>query len=911
MIDAVEYAKKKARAQLLDCIEDYAENAVVVLTGADDGVTRFLGSRPHGRWQFRRRLRLPDYDDAQLHTILDKLVSQHSLEVEGVEKDAYLRIIAKRVGRNRNSPGFGNVHDLLSTFEKMMQRRSLRIQPATDTTLPQREPEPPIVTHNCFCDGPLCEDRRDVYITGIRFKCTVCDDIDFCAKCDAYVGNKHNRRHPLIQFKTPVREMNFSQYGDHAHEYYSRDDSGGNSDNIDDHEKSNAKNHKVEPNTADGGVDEMINSKTNALTLEDIVGEEPADIRKTSEAWKELEKMVGLQDVKKAIGELLLRAKTNWHRELRGQEPLVASLNRVFLGPPGTGKTTVAKLYGQILADMGVLSTNEVVYKTPVDFISQYIGGSESKTMEILNATVGKVLIIDDAHMLYSGSKTKGTSYSLDKFRVGIIDTLVSQLHNRPGEDRCVILIGYPDMMEEMYQNVNAGFRRRFPLEEAFRFENYGDNDLLNILKLKMANEDIKAEPVAMDVAAEVMCRARDRPNFGNGGDVENLLGQAKTRFRERIAREKARETNMISILEGNEANQGPAISQADSDSLDYNGQSEVILKREDFDPEWDRGASASAKCEALFEGLIGFEGIIGKLQGYQKTAANLRLNGKDPRESIPFTFVFKGPPGTGKTHTARIIGQIFYDMGFLSTNEVIECSASQLVGQFMGQTGPTVVNLFERALGKVLFIDEAYRLSRGGTRGRLAGSYQDEAIGEIVDCITKKQFHKKLIIILAGYTKDMDELMSVNAGLRSRFATEIAFPAMNPIRSREHLFNLLKKKDIEVRDNVRVSTETKEKVLRLLDKLGMTAGWAGARDVGTLAAVITEKVYRTSDELSEEDASEKARSRSSVGAVSANGSGTGVSDSMERAKFRISTRDLIEFLKDMLRERIRSGRVG
>lgn len=658
------------------------------------------------------------------------------------------------------------------------------------------------------------------------------------------------------------------------------------------------------------GENETKDPRQRLLTMEDIVGPEPADIRAQSAAWKELGKMVGLEAVKKAIGELLVRAKANHRREIRGQEPLKTTLNRVFLGPPGTGKTTVARLYGQILADIGVLTTQEVVFKTPADFIGEYIGQSEMRTSEVLDSTVGKVLIIDDAHMFYNGSRAGAITKS-DNFRLGCIDVLISRIHNRPGEDRCVILIGYPDMMEEMFQKVNPGLRRRFPLEEAFRFTDYDDKRLNEILQLKMAKEDIKAEQPAMDVAAEVLRRARDRPNFGNGGDVDNLLNQAKTRFRERmLKKKKEQKTGKHNTKTGDTGQQfvkcaeGSATMEED-DLLDDDGSTNVVLEREDFDPEWNRGVNASGKCKELFEGLIGFEGIIDKFRGFQKTAANMRLNNKDPRESIPFTYVFKGPPGTGKTHTARILGQIFYDMGFLSTNEVIECSASHLIGQFMGQTAPKVISLFERALGKILFIDEAYRLGGGGVRGGFRGSYEDEAIGELVECMTKPRFHKKMIIVLAGYDKDMDALMKINSGLQGRFATEIVFPPMSARRCREHLFNLIRKEDIGVWDDVPATREMKEKVLRLFDKLGMTAGWANGRDVKTLAASITERVYKTANELMEE-AAERERQQPEAG--TAKGKEMENDEGERRAKFRISTKDLIEFLKDLLRQRIKGG---
>lgn len=107
-------------------------------------------------------------------------------------------------------------------------------------------------------------------------------------------------------------------------------------------------------------------------------------------------------------------------------------------------------------------------------------------------------------------------------------------------------------------------------------------------------------------------------------------------------------------------------------------------------------------------------------------------------------------------------MGKVFYDMGFIGQAKVIECSATDMIGQYVGQTGPKVQKLLEKALGKVLFVDEAYRLAEG--------HFATEAMDELVDCLTKPKFSQKLVCILAGYDKDIDRLMSINPGLTSRF---------------------------------------------------------------------------------------------------------------------------------------------
>lgn len=147
---------------------------------------------------------------------------------------------------------------------------------------------------------------------------------------------------------------------------------------------------------------------------------------------------------------------------------------------------------------------------------------------------MGKVLIIDDVHMLYHSSG-HGTS-DTDSFRSGIIDTIVANVSGKPGEDRCVILVGYKDRVEEIFLNSNPGLQRRFPLENSLHFDNYNPDQLWQTLESKMAEDgNTQASEQAQQVAREVLSRMSGRPNFGNGGDVNTLLAHAKLWQRERL----------------------------------------------------------------------------------------------------------------------------------------------------------------------------------------------------------------------------------------------------------------------------------------------------------------------------------------------------------------------------------------
>lgn len=547
------------------------------------------------------------------------------------------------------------------------------------------------------------------------------------------------------------------------------------------------------------------------MTKEDILGNKPSLGPDKSPAWKELQELVGLESVKESILSVVNQVNQNYIREMRGDDALFVTSNRIFLGAPGTGKTTVAKLYGRILADFGILSKGEVIVKSPTDLIDRYIGGSENNTKEALREAKGNVLIIDDAHMLDPGQDSGGSTKNAD-FRGAIIDTIVAEVTGEPGEDRCIILCGYAGPMKEMYANCNPGLARRFPLDAAFVFENFSEETLEKVLDLKLAKEKLVATDKAREVAMEVLKRASVRLNFGNGGEVDNLISKAILARLRRVSKK----------------------SESEDEDLDA-----LPLQPQDFDAEYDRLSQAVATTRGLFDGFVGFEDIISKFESYQYMVQGMRLRKVDPRPYVPFTYVFKGPPGTGKTTTARKIGQIFYDMGLLSAPEVVEVSASQLVGEYIGQTAPKTRRLLESALGKVLFIDEAYRLA--GSRG----SYTEEAVSELVDAVTKPQFARKLIIVLAGYEEDMDRLLRSNQGLKSRFATEFSFRPLRAEQCIAQLRQVVEKVGIAIQPTTEMDTVVRTSLMTMLQRLGNEKGWASGRSVETLGERLIGHIFK------------------------------------------------------------------
>jgi Holliday junction resolvasome RuvABC ATP-dependent DNA helicase subunit len=269
------------------------------------------------------------------------------------------------------------------------------------------------------------------------------------------------------------------------------------------------------------------NNKT--LIVEDVVGVPPTPERIPALhlALQQLHEHIGIKQVKDAVASICDVARKNYEKELNGMKTDRIPLNRLFLGNPGTGKTTIASIYGQILKNLQLLSKGDVIERKASDFIGAVIGGTEEKTKGILSLAKGCVLIIDEA-------------YNLNDQHFGKIalNTIVENVNNAPGDDIAVIMIGYEKNMIKMLDDQNPGLRSRFDPTYAFRFEDFSDLELLQIFSAACAKDQLDV-PIDIKVAAvKHLAKARCMKNFGNARVVMTLLGAAKSRMNSRIQKD-------------------------------------------------------------------------------------------------------------------------------------------------------------------------------------------------------------------------------------------------------------------------------------------------------------------------------------------------------------------------------------
>ncbi|MCP8616436.1 AAA family ATPase [Salirhabdus salicampi] len=207
-------------------------------------------------------------------------------------------------------------------------------------------------------------------------------------------------------------------------------------------------------------------------------------------------------------------------------------------------------------------------------------------------------------------------------------------------------------------------------------------------------------------------------------------------------------------------------------------GQINIILQEQDRQHHEEKSVSTDLNREKDFafidEAFASFIGLDPLKHTIKEIYANVMINRKRKEAGLKtehqmLHMLFKGNPGTGKTTIARKIASLFHQMNLLSKGHFIEAERADLVGEYIGHTAQKTRDLIQKALGGVLFIDEAYSLARGGDK-----DFGKEAIDTLVKHM--EDHHQDFVLILAGYPEEMERFLYLNPGLKSRFPIIVDF---------------------------------------------------------------------------------------------------------------------------------------
>lgn len=468
----------------------------------------------------------------------------------------------------------------------------------------------------------------------------------------------------------------------------------------------------------------------NKLTISDF----GLDRKEVFDLETELMSIIGLDDVKEFVRNLEKQLIAKEKRKQIGVSVESSqSLNMIFTGSPGTGKTTVARLIGNVMKKMGALKSGQVVETDRSGLVGQYAGETTKKTTEIFKSALGGVLFIDEAYALMSSEN--------DPLGKEAVDTLVKLIEDFR-EDIVVILAGYDKEMKD-FLNTNSGLRSRFPLNIDFR--DYNIEELVKIGKLMIKNKGFVLGGNSEDELEEAIRKEKQRSGTqsGNGRMIRNIIEKA-------IREQSSRIAGMDTIDE----------------------HIAVLLMEEDFGINLE--SKYNYNLEKELNNVVGLDEVkdfIRSLQAQLRIREKRKSMGLPEDENQTLHMIFKGNPGTGKTIMARIVGDVLYNLGLLSSKNFVETDRSGLVAGYVGQTAIKTKEKIESALGGILFIDEAYSLAQDAQSG---SGFGKEAIDTLVKGMDDNR--DNLLVILAGYRDDMDKFLDINPGLKSRFANIIEF---------------------------------------------------------------------------------------------------------------------------------------
>lgn len=508
-----------------------------------------------------------------------------------------------------------------------------------------------------------------------------------------------------------------------------------------------------------------------STTLEDVMAQ--------------LDRLVGLEEVKRKVHEHAKYIQFLQLRKAKGfSDNERINLHSVFIGNPGTGKTTVAGMMGQLYRKMGLLSKGHVHVVDRADLVGEYIGQTAPKVKSAIEKARGGILLIDEAYSLARGKD------DTKDFGREVIEILIREMSDGPG-DLVVIATGYPKEMAHFLDS-NPGLKSRF--KHTFEFADYLPQELSLIADLAAEKMGVILTAEAKKRIDEIIVNAyrnRDR-KFGNARFVYDLIEKAKVNLGLRVMA-----TDDPNVLD-----------RSQLEKIDLQDVEKIDVKPNKALPHIPIDEALLEESMAELNRLIGLKQIKEQIAEHVQLVRYYRETGRDVLNSFYLHTVLVGNPGTGKTTVARILTKIYKALGILERGHMVETDRHGLVAGYVGQTAIKTAEKIDEAMGGVLFIDEAYSLTmRSGSN-----DFGDEAIQTILKRMEDNRGH--FFVFVAGYPENMEAFLKANPGLSSRFDKILKFEDYLP----DDLFSIAMKMFSDM--GVVVSQEAQEhldKYLRFL----------------------------------------------------------------------------------------------
>ncbi|MEU5941304.1 right-handed parallel beta-helix repeat-containing protein [Micromonospora sp. NPDC047548] len=397
----------------------------------------------------------------------------------------------------------------------------------------------------------------------------------------------------------------------------------------------------------------------------------------------ELQNLIGLSEVKSEVTGLINLIRMSQRRQELGLPMPPMSRHLVFAGPPGTGKTTVARLYGTVLAELGVLSKGHMIEAARADLVGQYIGATAIKTTELVTKALGGVLFIDEAYTLTAGTGGSGPDFGQEA-----IDALMKMMEDHRDE-LVVIVAGYSELMERFLAS-NPGLASRFT--RTVEFPNYSVGELVTITTNLCLKHYYELTDDAVEALTTYFERVPKNATFGNGRVARKLFEAMVTNQASRLASSPPGKDSEINRLTA--ADVQPELALL----------SELPVEQATA-PDPTRDPGGALRAGRTWQRLNAMTGVTDIQQSLADTVVHLcdlRTRRRSPGHSG--NVVISGRRGTGRSRLAALYAQAVTEVGLTTAGQLVQVRSSrELRPEWPGQARSLGQVAFAEALGGVL----------------------------------------------------------------------------------------------------------------------------------------------------------------------------------------------------------------
>lgn len=516
--------------------------------------------------------------------------------------------------------------------------------------------------------------------------------------------------------------------------------------------------------------------------------------------FEEFDNLVGLHNLKQSLRDFISYLEFVKERKAKGIETNEnISANCIFLGNPGTGKTTVARILGRFFKAIGLLKNGHVVEVDRASLIGEYIGETAQKTEKVINQALGGILFIDEA---YSLKRDKNSN----DFGQEAIDIILKRMEDYK-DKFFVIAAGYPELMEK-FINSNPGLKSRFT--HHFYFDDYNSSELAEIFKIFSEKEKYSFNEDAEKFLIEKLDSLIDNTDgsFGNARFVRNLFSETKIELSKRYYLLEDEEKDFYSL-------NTILISDIQSAWLNINNRNNSVVK-------------SNEKIDRYVNEINNLVGLSSVKTTFNRIIASIKVDKLKSEKSISsvhktYNSIFIAEPGSGTSTVARLFAKSLFASNKLSKGQLIEIDSSLFSGLSKLDAYLTMDELFKKLSGNVILVND------------VTASLQ--CLKHFSDSLLQ-YFLKKLYLmndevtaILSGTREEIEIIIESFPVLESQFPNKFEFEPYTNRQLLEIALSICQKK------NYQLDEGAWQQLLELIDEMlqGKNRNFYNARSIKEL----------------------------------------------------------------------------